>query len=179
MGYLPNGEAKMSSEITNYFKLQRQIFGMCPKCNTFFRLSDLKIYSKGKPLLDWMDKIDLENDRLTQLQEKIDEQEDAIRQKEREKGRLMAQRIVKKIDPIFAPRKLSADDAKVLFHPIDYVVFNGMNSEKTVKDIIMLDKITKNSAHKKLQDSIEYAIEKESYEWQTIRVGIDGKIVIE
>lgn len=179
MGYLPDGEDKMSSEISNYFKLQRQIFGLCPKCNTFFRLSDLKIFSKGKPALDWMDRIDLENERLQRLQEKLDAEEEEIRQKERVKGRLMAQRIVKKIDPIFAPRKLSADDAKVIFHPIDYVVFNGMNSEKTVRDIILLDKQTKGPAHKKVQDSIANAIQKEAYEWQTVRVGNDGKIEIE
>jgi len=169
----------MNSEITNFFGLQRQIFGICPKCNNFFRLSDCKIYSKKKPVLDWMDKIDLENERLAKLQEKLDNDEEEIRQKEREKGRLMAQRVIKRIDPIFAPRKLAADDAKVLFHPIDYVVFNGMNSEKSIKDIVLLDKQTANSAHKKIQESIERTINQENYEWQTLRVEKDGSIKIE
>lgn len=60
-----------------------------------------------------------------------------------------------------------------------YVVFNGMNSEKTVKDIILLDRQTKNPSHKKVQNSIEKAVEKDAYEWQTVRVGNDGKIEIE
>jgi predicted Holliday junction resolvase-like endonuclease len=169
----------MNSEITNFFGLQRQIFGICPKCQNFFRLSDCKIYSKKKPVIDWMDKIDLENERLAKLQEKLDDEEEEIRKIEREKGRLEAQRVIKKIDPIFAPRKLAADDAKVLFHPIDYVVFNGMNSEKATKNIVLLDKQTTNAAHKKIQESIERAINREKYEWQTLRVEKDGSIKVE
>lgn len=102
----------MNAEIANFFKFQRQIFGICPVCQNFFRLSDCKIYSKKKPLVDWMDKVDMEKGRLVQLQEKLEDEEEAIRKIEREKGRLEAQRIIKRIDPIFAPRELAAIEPK-------------------------------------------------------------------
>ena len=46
------------------------------------RLSDLKIYSKGKPTSDWMDKVYLQNERVQSLRDELAEQEKAIRKKE-------------------------------------------------------------------------------------------------
>jgi predicted Holliday junction resolvase-like endonuclease len=169
----------MSSEITDFFALQRKIFGVCPKCNNLFRLSDCKIFSDKKPLPDWMDKIDLENQRLDEIEQEISEKEQEVREKEREKGRLLAQKAVKKVDPVFAPRKLHADDAKVLFHPIDFIVFDGMNSSGKVDDIVLLDKYTTDPIQRKIQKSIEQTIKNQNYEWQTVRVGNDGNIAIE
>ena len=45
-----------------------------------------------------------------------------------------------KIDPVFTPRRLNPDDAKVLFHPIDFVVFDGMKNADQVKRIVLLDR---------------------------------------
>ena len=164
-------------DISRLLTLQRRIFGICPNCNDFFRLSDCKIYSKKKPLLDWKDKIERESEKIDTLQLKISEMEGELREKAREKGRRMANRVIKRIDPIFFPRKLNPDDAKVIFHPIDYVVFNGMKS-KELKNIVLLDRETGTSTHKKIQRSIESTIDHERYEWLTIRVEDDGKVCI-
>jgi predicted Holliday junction resolvase-like endonuclease len=165
-------------DISKLLTIQRRIFGICPNCNDFFRLSDCKIYTKKKPLLDWKDKIERENEKIDSLEEKIIEMKKELQEKAREKGRRMANRVVKKIDPIFFPRKLNPDDAKVLFHPIDYIVFNGMKS-KDLKNLILLDRVTRESAHKKIQRSIEKTIDHERYEWLTIRVKDDGKVCTE
>ena len=71
----------MKSDIANFFGLQRQIFGVCPKCQDFFRLSDCKIFLKKKPLADWMDKITLEKNRLDGLEEKIEEKKEISRRR--------------------------------------------------------------------------------------------------
>jgi predicted Holliday junction resolvase-like endonuclease len=164
-------------DISKFLTLQRRIFGICPNCNDFFRLSDCRIYSKKKPLLDWKDKIDRESEKIDSLEEKINEMKKELQEKAREKGRRIANRVVKKIDPIFFPRNLNPDDAKVIFHPIDYVVFNGMKS-KELKNIVLLDRETKISTHKKIQRSIESTITHERYEWLTIKVEDDGKVCI-
>lgn len=165
-------------DISRLLTLQRRIFGICPHCNDFFRLSDCKIYSKKKPLLDWKDKIERESNKIDSLEEKINEMKKELQEKARKKGRRMANRVIKKIDPIFFPRKLNPDDAKVIFHPIDYIVFNGMKS-KELKNIVLLDRETRISAHKKIQRSIEKVINHERYEWLTIRVEDDGKVCTE
>jgi predicted Holliday junction resolvase-like endonuclease len=165
-------------DISKLLTLQRRIFGICPHCNDFFRLSDCKIYSKKKPLVDWKDKLEREGEKIDSLEEKIMEMKKELQEKGREKGRRMANRVVKKIDPIFFPRKLNPDDAKVIFHPIDYVVFNGMKNKDLI-NIVLLDRETGSSSHKKIQKSIENTINHERYEWLTIRVKDDGNVCTE
>ena len=169
----------MKPDIARFFTLQRRIFGICPKCGNFFRLSDCRIFLKRKPALDWMDQIDLENGKLADIEQRLEDEEEQLREKEREKGRRRAQQAIKKIDPIFAPRKLEPDDAKVIFHPIDFVVFNGMNTAKSIKNIVMLDRYATQLSHRKIQKSVEKAIDRERYEWQTLRVDKEGNIEIE
>jgi len=169
----------MKSDIIKFFGLGRQIFGICPECNNFFRLSDCKIFLKKRPVPDWMDEITLKEDRLTELEERLEEKKEELQEKAREKGRKLAQKAVRKIDPVFTPRKLNPDDAKVIFHPIDYIVFNGMKEAESIKNIILLDRQEKGTDHRSLKKSIERVIERENYEWQTLRVKEDGKIKVE
>ncbi len=169
----------MKSDMVKFFSLQRQIFGICPNCSDFFRLSDCNIFLKRKPVPDWMDEIDKEKERLTELEGKLEEKRGELQEKARQKGRKLAQKAIKKIDPVFAPRKLNADDAKVIFHPIDYIVFKGMKDSGSIKGILLLDREAKDGNHRAIQKSIEKVVEHENYEWQTMRVQEDGKIKVE
>lgn len=73
----------------------------------------------------------------------------------------------------FMPRKLNPDDAKVIFHPVDYVVFDGL-IDHNIRKVLILDR--KDAKDKKLQRSVEKVIEKRNYEWRTLRVLDDGGI---
>jgi predicted Holliday junction resolvase-like endonuclease len=169
----------MKSDMLKFFTLQRQLFGVCPSCGDFFRLSDCKVFVKKKPIPDWMDEIIKEKERLTGLEEKLEEKRGELQKQAREKGRKLAQKAIKKIDPVFAPRKLNPDDAKVIFHPIDFIVFNGMKKIDSIKNIILLDRQAEGIAHRSVQKSIERVVERENYEWQTLRVQENGKIKVE
>lgn len=169
----------MKSDVLKFFSLQRQIFGICPTCGDFFRLSDCRIFLKKKPLPDWMDEIDQKYERLEKTKQKLDDKEEELREKAREKGRRLARLAVKKVDTIFTPRKLNPDDAKVIFHPIDYIVFNGMKEAESMKNIVLLDRKGREASHRKVQRSIERTVDRGSYEWQTLRVREDGKIEME
>lgn len=166
----------MKPDILKFFNLQRQIFGICPHSGEFFRLSDCKVYVKTRPTRDWMDNLGLDSDRLDAVEERIEQQEASLREKAREKGRKEANRLIRKIDKVFTPRRLNPDDAKVVFHPIDYVVFNGMKNSDSIKSIVMLDRQTTSHAHRRLQNSIEQSIARGNYDWLTLRVLEDGSI---
>jgi len=166
-------------DIFQFFALQRNIFGVCPHSGELFRLSDCKIYLKSRPKADWMDLVETETDRLAGSEERLREMENQLREKAREKGRRLAQLAIRKIDSVFGPRKLNPDDAKVLFHPVDFLVFNGLNSRPQIKEIIFLDRESTSREARRLQMSIEKVIEREKYEWLTIRIREDGKIVEE
>jgi predicted Holliday junction resolvase-like endonuclease len=160
----------------DFFSIQRRIFGVCPKSGQIFRLSDCRVYLKKKPTKDWMDRIEAEDDRLLKSEERLDEKEESLREKAREKGRKLAHKMICKVDTVFTPRRLNPDDAKVLFHPVDYVVFKGMKSGNQIREIAFLDRKNKSKEQRTIQKSIERAIEREHYEWLTIRVNVDGSI---
>lgn len=166
----------MKLEILRFFGVQRQLFGICPKCSEFIRLSDCRLFLRTKPKKDWKDTLDAEADRLESLADKLEERKSDLQELAREKGRIAAGKVVKKIDPVFTPRKLNPDDSKVLFHPIDYVVFDGMKKPEGVKRIVLLDRESSSAQHRAIQQSIENAVEKERFEWITLRIDEDGSI---
>jgi predicted Holliday junction resolvase-like endonuclease len=167
----------MNHELIKFFSYQRQIFGVCNCCGELFRLSDCKVYRKEAPVSDWMEKLEKQSAALDRFEEKLDEKMDALREKAREAGRKQADKLIKKVDPVFAPLKLNPDDAKVVYHPIDFLVFNGMKA-KELKNLVLLDSKDKTDNQKRLQDSIANTVEKNKTEWLTVNVEVDGKIKI-
>lgn len=131
-----------NNQLLKFFQLQRQIFGVCPHTGNVFRLSDCHIYVKKKPEPDWLQQIESAQVRINNATERLDEKEEAIRDKARIAGRNEATKMVRKIDKIFHPLKLNPDDSKVIFHPVDYIVFNGMKTGQ-IKNLILMDKSKK------------------------------------
>lgn len=169
----------MKNDIIEFYTLLRQIFGICESCNEIFRVSDTKLYQKKKPEVDWKEKIDNEISRLERQEEELEAKIELAREAAREAGRKEADRLVKKIDPVFSPLKLNPNDAKVIFHPIDFIVFNGMNSnccDSSIKNIILLDKGNRKGEYQKIQNSITKSIQSSNYEWLTLRVDESGTI---
>lgn len=172
----------MENEIINFYSSLRQIFGVCNSCEEIFRLSDCKIFQKTKTELDWKESLDKEISRLDNLEEKLLEKIEEAKILARESGRKEADKLIKKIDVIFSPNKLNPNDAKVVFHPVDFLVFNGMNSNKgdsSIKNLVFLDKDKKRGENVTVQKSIEKVIDSENYEWLTLRVEENGKIIEE
>ncbi len=173
----------MKQEIINFYSSLRQIFGICPYCECVFRLSDCKLYQRKKPAVDWKEKIDHEIARLDILEEKLEEKIELAREAAREAGRKQADKHIKKHDTIFYPLKLNPNDAKVVFHPVDFIVFNGMNNNNygggSIKNLLLLDKNDKAGEYLNIQKSVEKAVDGGKYEWLTLRVEENGTITEE
>ncbi len=165
----------MKQELVGLYRVQRNIFGICPKSGTIFRLSDCKVFLRTKPKSDWKDELDREADRLDQLEERLDDREEHLREAARKKGRERAQKVVKLLDPVFTPRNLNPDDAKVLFHPVDYIVFDGMKAD-SIKNLLFLDRSGTTKEKQSLQRSVEQVVSKGQYEWVTISIDADGTV---
>ena len=165
----------MKSELIKFFAIQRQIFGICTCCDQIFRLSDANVYIKKKPTSDWMNKLDQSNIRLNKTEEKINSEEAEVREIAKEKGRVAANKTTKKIDKIFYPNKYNADDVKVLFHPVDFLIFNGMK-KNDITNMVLFDREVKDRGQKALQKSIEKTVARENYEWITMHVSEDGGV---
>ena len=168
----------MEKEIIQFYSVLRQLFVFCPACGKPHRLSDCKLFQKSKPAADWKDKLDNELERLERAEVILMEKIELAKESSRLVGRKAADKAISKIDPIFTPLRLNGNDSKVIFHPIDFIVFHGMNNRDNpeVKEIILLDNSKKAGEALTIQKSIERVVQKGHYEWVTLRVEENGQI---
>ena len=166
----------MISSVLQFFNLRRKIFGVCPHSGEFFRLADCALFTRTAPIQDWMDKLEGASAKLDFAEENLAEKVESLREVARRQGRKLAQALARKLDSVFTPRRLDPDDAKVLFHPVDYLVFKGMKTGPSISELLFLDRETRDSEHKQIQRSIEKVIDRGHYEWLTLRVKDDGTI---
>jgi len=83
------------------------------------------------------------------------------------------------LDDGIARLKYDPYDIKALLHPVDFVVFNGLNAGVQLKDITFLSKRSQNKVLNEMRRSLESTIDKERYEWHVINVSLDGKVTME
>ena len=168
-----------ANEILRFIKEQRHIFGICPCCNAVFRLSDVRISYKGKYAHDWLDAIEIKEQKLASAQDRFDEKKQSIKKRliEMAKRKLLP-KILNRAVPFFTKQGINPEDIKTILHPIDFVAFNGMNADK-VENILLMDWYKEDIAHKKIQHSITEAIKNGSLAWQTLKVTEDGMVEVE
>lgn len=160
------------------FLIQREIIGCCPLCHEFFRLSDSKILIRGERG-DLLDDMKRARRRLSVAEERLNERESELRESARLQGRNKAKRLVRKMDPIFAPMGLSAEDASPLYHPVDYAVFHRLSETDQVQAIHLLDHRAKARQDRGLQRSVERCVEQGKVEWLTLRVTDAAEVIRE
>jgi len=152
---------------------------MCPKCNALMRLNELNIKYNGKIEKTWLDKHQLQEDSVRQIENDFSVKESKIRKKGTEKARKKIPKIIEKsMERNIAALKLDPFDIQPVLHPIDFVVYNGMNKEK-MKDVILLSNKSTNQQIIKIQESITKAVKTNSYDWKVARVSLDGQITYE
>jgi predicted Holliday junction resolvase-like endonuclease len=81
--------------------------------------------------------------------------------------------------PTLKALKLDPFDVKPILNPIDFVVFNGMNKEETVSDIILLSRKHNCPSLEPIHKQISAAVSKKQYDWQVARIDDNGSIVFE
>ena len=75
--------------------------------------------------------------RIAKREEEFEEEEPGFRELARKKGRKAAEKaFYRAIFPSLRALELDPLDVKPILHPIDFVVFNGMNRAETINDII-------------------------------------------
>ena len=163
-----------TSELLNFYKIQHEIFGICPNSKQFFRLSSCRIYTTKKPEHDWLKIIEDKQNKIELLVKRFHEQESERLNIE---GKRQADKIIRKIDKIFRPKKLNPNDSFGIFNPIDFVVFDGMDKGK-VKRVLLLDSYKK-STERDLQDSIKNVVKQKKYKFQTLRIDDNGRVTEE
>ena len=163
--------------IVNFFAIQRNIFGVCPHCQELFRLSDIKISYRKKFARDWYGNLEKQEEKIDDERMNLEETLAAIREKAQELARQRhLPRMLRQVDPVFTPLGYYPQDVKAVFDPMDFVIFDGMNRAGKVKRIVFMDEYNTDERIRRIQSSIENAISKERYGFQSIRLTKDGRI---
>lgn len=160
------------------FQEMKRIYGLCPCCGEPFRLSDVSLYTRSAPPKTAFDELEIDQKRLQNAWERFDNVEDRLRQKARELGQKAAGRRLRRLLPFFTQRKLNPQDVKVLFHPVEYVAFCGMNGGQC-RSIDFIDRPADSARREAIQKSLDESIRKARMEWQTYRVSPDGALTMD
>jgi predicted Holliday junction resolvase-like endonuclease len=155
------------------YELQRQIFFVCPHSGDIVRLSTCRITKSRQPDNDWLARLEAKERLLDMQASRWREREQEARN---EAGRRASRRLLNTFDSIFRPHKLSVQDARMVCHPVDYILFKGLRSE-AVKEVILMNK--RSDADKDVQESIREVIAKNLFRWATFRLDTTSKRVIE
>jgi len=170
----------MNSDFVRMFQSFRAILCVCPCCGQLTHLSDLRLKYKGKVPRTWLDTYDTKLKRLQTQEEQFDEKERKIREAAHERARKKVPKLICKcIDKGIVRLQYNPYDIKTLLHPVDFVVFNGLNNEKKLEGIIFLSKETIEPGLNKIRNSLSAVIDDEKYDWHVARVSVEGNIEIE
>ncbi len=162
------------------YQLFRRILCVCPYCNKLARVSDLRLKAKGPAPKTWLDEYEIKDQTLTKKEGAFEEEAGKLREEARERGRKASEKaFYKAICPSLQKMKLDPFDVKAIFHPIDFVVFKGMNSQDTVSDIMLLTREHKCPSIAPIRDQIRKAVARNKYEWQEAHIDETGNIVTE
>ena len=77
----------------------------------------------------------------------------------------------------FAKLKYDPYDIKAILHPIEFIVFDGMNKEE-MNNVVLLAKKSSNPYLQEIQKRISRTVEDKKYDWKVLRAGLDGEIEI-
>jgi predicted Holliday junction resolvase-like endonuclease len=160
----------------------QEILGICPCCGEIFRLVEGKFVFPKKPVksCEYLDmvalekKVAVEEDRLSRAEERFQDKLDLQQERLAKKGQRKAKRKLKKIDPVFSARDIDPQDVKVIFHPVEYVVFHGLNSQRGLSHLEFISRQPESKLQEVTTRSIERTIKNGEVSFETLRLKDDG-----
>ena len=176
----------MTDSFIDIFQQLKTILCVCPHCSSMLRLSDLNLRDKGKAPETFLDEhefnqknIDTEHGKIQEKENEFASKEKTIRDEAVKRGRSkVLKTVLNSMDEYFTKMKYNPYDIKPILHPVDYVIYEGMNEEK-MNDVVFLSKKTSNPYLDKLHMSINEIINKELYDFKVARIDIDGNVSFE
>jgi hypothetical protein len=94
-------------------------------------LIDCKVDQEAKAQMVWLFKLEKDERKIDLAEDRFTEVLEELKQTVRDKGWYMANMMMKDVDKVFHLQKPNPGDAKVIFYPMYYVVFNGMKINMT------------------------------------------------
>jgi predicted Holliday junction resolvase-like endonuclease len=164
----------------------QEVLAICPCCGEIFRLVEGKfIFPQKRPrTCEYSELVALE-ERLADMEERLESAEERFKEKLRaqrdkliETGRKLAKKKLKKIDPTFSAKDIDPQDVKVIFNPVEYLIFHGLNSEEGVNLVEFVSRSPESKAQEMVAESIDRTVLKGDVEFETLHMRDDGSFEI-
>lgn len=161
------------SDLLTYLTEGRHVFSVCPECGSIHRLSELGLSRKGTYVPDWMDKIEGRHDYLERRRGALEDRaaELQLAAKVRAESKVLPQ-LLSRAAPMFYKLQIDPRDVRTIIHPLDFVVFRGMNSRAGVRAVDFLSLHRGNA----FAPSIRTALDAGKFGWRTVRVSDNGTV---
>lgn len=160
------------------------ILVVCPCCQQVLRLSELRLSYAGKLVRTVLDPIHQEEQRLDRRQERVEsrldrleQREDALRERARARAMVKAREAVQRIDPAVRKLRYDPQDIRVVAHPVDLVVFDGLGEGDKVRRVVFVARRRHGNAAR-MQRSVDEALDGGRCVWETIRIAPDGAVKV-
>jgi predicted Holliday junction resolvase-like endonuclease len=174
------------SVLATFIQGGQRLIAQCPHCDELFQVLHARfIFPARDPgRCEYADLLALQantsrlSGRLDRAQERFELEKDTIRAAATAQGQRTARRHVLRIDQVFSARKIDPQDVKVLFDPVDYVVFHGLNNGG-VKEVRFISHEPETAQQERLVKAIAKVVQAGDVGFSTLRVtkegGIDGE----
>jgi len=156
----------------------KKIYGICPCCGEVFRLADAVIYTREPPPKTAFDLLRESNERHESAVARFEMQREAILEVERDRGAAAAHEQLVRIAPDFVGRGIDPEDVKVIYDPVRYIVFRGLDASN-ITGIEFIDAEPTSSERERLLRSLDATIKAGNVAWATWRITEDGRVVVE
>ena len=167
-----------------YISEFNNIYGICPCCDELFKLAEASIKFPDKKFPnDPINKIRKEEEfiikeeeKLVKYEEKMYQSLEIARERHRDSGRKKAKQMLRKIDPYFSGRNVNPQDVKTIFHPIEFITFNGLNSSEYIKNIELVSIKPESKEKELVLKSLIHSIKNGNYKFETLVIDHDGSV---
>ena len=157
------------------FEELNSILVICPECEEINRVSETRPYLKGGKPQTVFDRLDAESRALDRIEQRLDERLSVLRKAAQARGWKQARSRLKKLDPVFCGCGLEPQDVKVIFDPVEYVVFDGMTKD-ALRQVLLMAEEPVTRVQERIQDSIQDTLKKGNIEFTTLRVTEHGTV---
>ena len=168
----------MSDKFSTFYKTRQSILCICPKCRRISRLSQLIIVPEKSKEKTWLDDYDEKVRKFQEKQGVVEQEANAKRDDAIKRGRdEVPKLVISSLSDKVVSSKYDPYDIKPINHPIDYIIYDGMENG-SVENVILLHQ--RNEKLAQLHKSIHDTIENKKYDWKVARISKDdGKLEIE
>lgn len=165
----------------------QEILGICPCCGDIFRFVEAKLLfpkrrvrsSEYVALLKLEAQVAEAELKLERDEERFQNGLERKREGLRQTGREQAKRKLKHMDPVFSGRNVDPQDVRVIFDPVEYVVFHGLNTGTGLEQVELVSRAPTSKADEMVSETISKAVLSGNVEFETLQLCLDGAFKVE